>query len=121
MRLCADDNTTVLGVEPLSLVRVEVGKIKLMKIIPFLNNLILLLGHIAIIAYVNTRQTFGESGYRLLLFYHNYASYFILFIVLNTAFVLVLGVPKKILRATLFLGVLSLLLYIGSYNNFNPY
>lgn len=92
-----------------------------MKLAPLIINVVLLLAHLVMIAFVSTRNTFEAGGQKILLFYHNYTAYFILFIVLNTLALFFIKTTKRVKATTFLIGFLALLIFIGFYSKFNPY
>jgi len=92
-----------------------------MKLLPLINNVVLLLVHLVMIAFLGARNTFEAGGQKILFFYHNYTAYFILFIVLNTIAIFFIKTTKRVKTTTFLIGFLALLIYIGFYSKFNPY
>ena len=92
-----------------------------MAIIPLLINFLLMLVHICMTLYVSQQSTFGNTGYKILLFYHNYNSYIILFILVNTLSIFFINSSKNVRNLTLCLGLFTILFYVYFYTQFNPY
>jgi hypothetical protein len=92
-----------------------------LKKIPLIVNLLFTISYLVIILWTSFTESFGQSGYKIQLFYFNFTGIIIIFILLNSLSVFIIKPKNSIKYITLIFGIIALILYIGFYSSINPF